>query len=265
MASPPTRPREIAPAIWWLGGCTETSTFAKETLHVHSSLYLVRGPERCLLVDTGNPRDWEIVRRSLVALLDGRRLDYIAPTHPELAHCGNLHRLLEAFPEASVIGDVRDYHLYYPQHASRLVWLEKGEPLGLGGDYEIVLTDALIRDLPSSQWIHERAQQVLFVADGFSYTHHVPVDDEPVHAPGECALMADELPVPPSLEQAAFLTRASLYWTRFVDMTDAFDRFQELLETHPTRIVAPSHGSVIRDLAPVLPIIQEAHRLARAG
>ena len=259
------RPREIAPGIWWLGGCTETSTFASETIHVHSSLYLILGGERTLLVDTGNPRDWDLVRRDLTALLGGRRLDWIAPTHPELAHCGNLNRLLDHFPEASVIGDVRDYHLYYPQHAGRLVPFERNRELTLGGGYEAVLLPALIRDLPSSQWVYEKSQRVLCVADGFSYTHHPPVDGQPVHKPGECALSADELPGGPSIEQATYLTRASLYWTRFVDMTSAFHELDSMLERYPAKVIAPSHGSVIRDLGAVLPIIREAHRLARVS
>lgn len=258
----PRRPREIAPGIFWLGGCTETKAFVTQVVHVHSSTYLVRGGLQALMVDTGNPRDWRVISADLDKLLAGRQLDWLAPTHPELAHCGNLRRLLLKYPGAQVVGDIRDYHLYYPEFIHRFVPLSVGDEVDLGGGYRIVLLEALIKDLPNTQWVYEPSQGVMFVSDGFSYTHHPPVDDEPVHLPSECAMLSSELPAIPSVEQAAFLTRAALYWTRFVDVSLDFERFEQLLTRYPARMIAPAHGSVIVDIDQVMPVIREAHRVA---
>jgi hypothetical protein len=250
-----SEPREIADGIWWLPLCLEVPLEGVPT-HVHTSLYLLVGDEQTLLWDTGPPTDFQGARDAVAQVLGDRPLDWIAPSHPEVAHAGNLARWLTAYPDARVIGDVRDYHLFFPQLADRLVPLEKETTLDLGG-LEFVLVDALIRDLPTSQWAYERTQQVLFVADAFSFSHHPPIegDDRPVHLAHECRLTSSEFGPPPKAEQVVFITKAALYWTRFVKLEPYRDQVEELLRTHPTSKFAPAHGAVIDNLDVVLPAI----------
>jgi hypothetical protein len=253
-------PREIRPGIHWLGDCLEVQ-YNGEIIHGHSSIYLVAGPERTLLVDTGHPVHWAQVEEDLDRLLAGRALDYILPTHSELPHSGNLHRLARRHPNAQVVGDVSDYHLFFPALAGRLLPWPRRTPLPLGGDYEIVLLEAPIKDLVTTQWAYEKGRQVLFVADGFGYMHARPggEDDQPLHRPGECALFSSEWPDPPSVEQAAFLTRAALNWTRFCNDAPLFAEVEALLKEFPPRLMAPAHGSVISDLDRFLPYVRTAH------
>lgn len=260
-----TLPREIAPGVWWFGDCAESRLYTNDVVHIHGSCYAVLGESATLMVDTGTPRAWRRVDRDLDAILDGRALDWIVPTHPELAHAGNLGRLLAKHPGALVAGDVRDYHVYYPQFESRLRWLEPGEGIDLGGGREFVILEALIKDLPNSQWGYDTVSRALFVADGFAYTHHPTLDEHPVHLPTECALLSSELEPPPDVQDAAFITRAALYWTRFVDLTSTFQQLESLLDRHPTELIAPAHGNVIVDVERLLAIIREAHRMAYAG
>jgi flavorubredoxin len=262
---PETLPRAIAPNIFWLGGCLAVEMTGRE-VHGHSSAFLVRGEDKALLVDTGSPQDWTQVSAALDLYLEGRQLDYLLPTHPELPHAGNLGRLLEKYPAALAVGDVRDYHAYYPAARDRLVRAEPGAQFDLGGGSVFTVIDAVIRDLPNTVWGYESSQQVLFVSDGLSHTHHPELaEDEALHLPGECGLLTSEIGEPPTLDQAAFFAGRALYWTRFVNNSEPlFERLRRLLDEFPTRIIAPGHGNVVDQIERVLPVIERSHRDAYA-
>lgn len=251
--------RMIAPGIHWLVGCAP-ATVDGQVIHGHMSSFLVLGAEKALMYDTGGPQDWAIVQQSLREILGGRPLDFIVPSHSELPHAGNLARLVRHYPSVRVLGDVRDYHLFYPLIADRLASWPKHRPVDLGGGYTFTLVEAPIRDLDSTQWGYESSQRVLFVSDGFSYMHDGPAYglDEPAHAPGECSLLSTELRGPLRLERAVFLAFAALYWARFLDASGLFDQFEELVRRYPTRLVAPAHGNVIDDLGGIMPLMRQA-------
>jgi hypothetical protein len=263
----PGLPREFAPGIHWLGECVSLSVVGR-TAHGYASAFLIVGDAKTLLVDTGMPQSWEAISSSLDAVLGGRSLDYVFPTHPELPHAGNIARLLDKYPAALAVGDVRDYHLYYPHIGGRLSSLAEGAELDLGGGYRFAAVEAVIRDLPNTHWGYEASQQVLFVSDGFSYFHQPPAAestgwDEPSHEEGECALMSSEFGKLPDVSTAAYFAGSNLYWTRHVDdSTDLFEEFQRLTERYPTRFVAPTHSNVVDNLDDVVPVIREAHRMA---
>jgi hypothetical protein len=242
-------PREIAPGVWWIPLCLERIKSGIE-VHLHNSLYLIAGSEKTLLFDGGMPHAWEGIQKSLKVVLGDRPLDYIVPSHPELAHCGCVPQLMAKYPNAELLGDRRDYPRFFPKFADRMFERAIGSEIDLGS-HKFVFVDAIIKDLPSTQWGYERTQQVLFVGDGFAYSHQQPLDgeDEATHAPGECVLCASEVGRPPSKESVVWITKSALYWTRFVEM-DRFllEPFKLLLEEHPTRLVAPAHGAVIDDL-----------------
>ncbi len=282
-------PREIAPGVWWVGGCLRSNAF-EHPVHFHVSAYLIIGADKALLYDTAPPALWAQMDRDLDRLLDGRTLDYVVPSHPEIPHAGNLNKLLDKFPGAIAIGDMRDYHLYFPDHEHRMQSVPHGTTLDLGGGYKFTLLDAIIEDLPTTVWGYEHKQQVLFSVDALGYghlpqsspppqgrpaTHGTEVAnvlsqscvaiDEPLHAEGECALFASELDQPPRLELAAYLTQASLFWSRYVEIGPFFKRFEALLEQYPARFIAPAHGSVIDDLDIVMPAMRKAHQQAFIG
>jgi flavorubredoxin len=256
--------RLIGDSSYWLGGCMKAVT-PDGPVHYHVSTFLVLGSRRTALIDTGDPHHWDQIRADLVAALDGRRLDYIVPTHPELPHAGNLPTLLAMFPDSQVVGDVRDYPVHYPEYADRLVTLGVAATLDLG-DRRLEIVEAYIRDLPNTVWAYDPRDQVLYVSDGFSFIHDVPTlpalgDDEPGHLPGQCRLLSTEMPVPPTIEQAAYGTGRALYWTRYVDVTPTFKRIREFLNDHPVTMIAPAHGNVISDVAAMMDTALAAHRM----
>lgn len=259
-------PREIAPGVTWMSSCLSFH-LPTRVVHGHTSTYLVRGADASLLVDTGNPSSWEIISETLDELLDGEPLTYVMPTHPELPHTGNLPRLVAKYPDLVVVGDIRDYHLFYPEIVPNLRVGVAGDriPLGPGQDFE--LFEAMIRDLPNTLWGFYDYGKVLFTADGFCYMHRPELDDEdPMHLPGECGLLTSELEIPPSVENAAMFTGSALYWARWVnDAGSLYARISDEMERLGVQLVAPTHGNVIDDVEGVLPIIRSGHESAYRG
>ena len=86
-----------------------------------------------------------------------------------------------------MIGDVRDYELYYPEYAGRFIQKEPGDFVDLG-DRKFAVVPAIWCDLKETLWGFDTKDRILFVADGFSATHH--------HVPGHCGLTAGEQPIP---------------------------------------------------------------------
>lgn len=262
-----SEPRLLGNGVAWLGGCL-TANAQGTPVHYHVSCYLVVGSTRTILVDTGDPAHRGIVLQQVSSVLGGRDLDYVFPTHPEIPHAGNLPALLDKYPGAKVVGDVRDYALHYPEYVDRLQAQEAGSSLDLG-DRVFRFLPAYIRDLENTLWGHDSESCMMFVSDGFSYIHDVPApdgdDDEPVHLPGQCSLLSGEMPEPPTVDQAAYGTGRALYWTKFVDVSYAFTQIEKALDELPTRLIGPAHGNVIDDVNGMLRTSLAAHRRVYGG
>jgi flavorubredoxin len=248
----PTLPREIAPGIHWLAGCNR-SQFHGRTVHNHNALYVIQGRERSAIYDTGQPSDWQKISAQLDKVV-GPEPAFIFPSHPEGPHGGNLLYLLERFPRAQVIGDLRDYHLYFPELVDRFVDTKPGDSFDLGGTSLVVL-DALLQDLTTTLWGYDTDRQVLFVSDGLPFTHS--------HDETQCALTSTEIPAPPTFEEFGIFIERAFYWSYFVDADPAFDRLSALMERYPTRIVAPAHSNVIVDPERLVPSFREIMKQAR--
>ncbi|MDQ4214641.1 MBL fold metallo-hydrolase [Microbacterium sp. ASV81] len=256
-------PREIRDGVFWMGACLPFH-LADRVIHGHNSAYVIKGSESSMIVDTGNPSSWTTISAKLDELLGDEPLTYVFPTHPELPHTGNLPRLVEKYPDVQVVGDMHDYHLFYPQIVPNLHSRVPGDVIDLGGGQEVLIVEAMIRDLPNTQWAFARREKVLFTADGFCYMHRPELDDEdPLHLPGECALTTDELSTPIAVENAAFFTGSALYWARFNDDADqVYDRVLALVDELGVELVAPTHGNVITNVRDVEPIIRAGHKQA---
>jgi flavorubredoxin len=257
----PALPRRIAEDIHWLGACTE-SVLNGQPIHGSNHQFLVLGQSATLLVDTGFPSIWPKVEAQLDMLLAGRPLDWVFPTHEEIPHCGNIPKLLSKFPDARVIGDLRDYHLYFPELADRLVMKQAGDTIDLGGGFRFRFLQAVIRDLESTLWGYEESQHVLFSSDGFQHTHFGPMTGETdmaVHLPGQCAMTTAEAP-PVDQQLTALVQRAAFVSLRYVDPDLTYGAMERLLTTYPIRVIAPTHGFLIVDPTSVIDTFRAINR-----
>ena len=119
MATIAESPRQLAEGVYWLTDCL-VMEHEGETIHAYSSAYLVHGDERSMIVDTGHPKDWASIEAQLDRLeaIGIPPIEYIFPTHAEVPHAANLGRLLNKYPDLIAVGDVRDYHLFFPSSPS---------------------------------------------------------------------------------------------------------------------------------------------------
>ena len=246
-------PRQLAEGVYWLTDCL-VMEHEGETIHAYSSAYLVHGDERSMIVATGHPKDWASIEAQLDRLeaIGIPPIEYIFPTHAEVPHAANLGRLLNKYPDLIAVGDVRDYHLFFPEFAERFVQRRSGESIPLGGT-EFLLLDAAIKDLVTSLWAYDTRSRTLFPGDGFAYMHH--------HQADECWRTAEEVPDLPIPAFTALFNSYALYWTRFTDIEPHIEALDALLARHPTSVIAPGHGSPILDPVATLPRVKEGLRL----
>src|SRR5262249_4502877 len=127
-------PREIAPGVFWIGDCPAQGT-KRKVYHGCNAAYLVAGEDAWILVETGHPKDFPVIERHLAELFarGAPPLKYLFVTHQETPHCGGLGRILKAFPDALLVGDVSDYHLAFPQYEHRMRSMNAGDEIELGG------------------------------------------------------------------------------------------------------------------------------------
>jgi flavorubredoxin len=234
----PEQVREVAPGLHWLCGCISLE-YKGRMIHSYVAPYLILGAEKTLMVDSGHGGHWPMVKAKLDRLLDGRPLDYVFPTHPEMPHAGNVSRLLEEHPGCQIVGDIRDLHLYFPGDTARFVSKRAGDALDLG-DRTFTFHEAIVRDLTNTLWGFDDGSGTLFVADGFGFSHY--------HGAGECGSFAEELDEEIQADQVTFLNDAALAWIRYTDLRPIMARVDALVAELDVRIVAPAHGAIITDV-----------------
>jgi flavorubredoxin len=246
-------PRELVPGIVWLGDCLE-NPYQGEILHSYQSLFLVKGEESACLVEAGFPNHAATVQAQLdEALEGGPPLRYIFPTHQEMPHSGGVGRLLEHYPESVAIGDVRDYHLFFPHLAERFVSHEVGSEVDLGG-VRLKVVDAIIKDLVSTRWLVAPELGALFTGDGFAFAHY--------HRAGQCGRVASELPDLDVAGLGALFIEVALHWLRFVDPEPYIDALAACIDEHQVTFIGPTHGLPITDVPRIMPYIYEGLRNA---
>lgn len=242
-------PRELAPGIFWLTDCLAMD-YEGTKVHGYGSAYLVAGREASLLVDTGHPKDWAAISKQL-DICHARgvpTVKYLVPTHSEVPHAANLASLLDRYPESMVYGDVRDYHLIFPEAVDRLVPKQAGDEIDLGTT-TFVFLEAVIKDLVTSLWGFSTAQGALFPGDGFAYMHH--------HHEGQCGMTAEECPDLPVEEFTAMFSEFALYWTRFTDMDRVIARLDAMIDVDlPVQLICPGHGNPVLDPSVTFPRVK---------
>jgi flavorubredoxin len=255
----PKFPRTIAPDVEWIGGCSALfMDQAKQDL-VHSALntYLIIGSEKTLLIDTSHPALWAEYKPALAKALNGRKLDYVMPTHPEIPHAGALTMLLDAHPDAKVVGDTRDYFLYHPDvPESAYLPMLPGNALDLGGGHVFEFVDSIFRDLVNTMWGFDHGSRTLFPADGFAFFHW--------HNEGGCGCTAEELSLKPTAQMYSVMTQI-VSGIALLDVESRIARFEALVERLKPTIFAPAHGTVVTDIANAMSYMQALRKDSRMG
>lgn len=118
-------------------------------------------------VDKRGMKDWE---NNLLNALDGRNADYVIIQHMEPDHAGSLARLIELFPEITVVGNAKTFvminQFFDNINIKNSLTVKEGDTLNLGS-HTLTFVMAPMVHWPEVMVTYESSEKVLFSADGF--------------------------------------------------------------------------------------------------
>ena len=118
-------------------------------------------------VDKRGMKDWE---NNLLNALDGRNADYVIIQHMEPDHAGSLARLIELFPEITVVGNAKTFvminQFFENINIKNSLTVKEGDTLN-PGSHSLTFALAPMVHSPEVMATYESSEKVLFSADGF--------------------------------------------------------------------------------------------------
>ena len=241
-------PRQIASGVYWIyeNGPDRAERFdldardpdwyeAGHEVYIPQCAYLIVGTDATLLFDTLSPASCDHLLDAVDELLDGRGLDYLVVSHPDIPHAGNASAILRAHPEADLVapGYGNDHELYRLGEATHVV---EGDTIDLGGGRVVEFHEATFLDAPVSVWMTERSSRTLFTVDWMGFPH---LDEDALS-------FVDEGDRPFDVEQFVEFHSRVLFWYQYVDVEKVQREIDRLTDEFDTEIIAPAHGQVIR-------------------
>lgn len=131
--------------------------------------YLILDEKIALMdtVDTRGMKEWE---ENLLEALDGRKVDYLVVSHLEPDHAGSIGRLVELFPEVTIVGNAKTFAMlpqfFDFQLEGHTLTVAEGESLSLGA-HTLNFYMAPMVHWPEVMVTYESSEKILFSADGF--------------------------------------------------------------------------------------------------
>ena len=118
-------------------------------------------------VDKRGMKEWE---ENLLKTLDGKKADYVIVQHMEPDHAGSLARLLELFPDITVVGNAKTFvminQFFESIDIKNSLKVKEGDTLNLGS-HTLTFVMAPMVHWPEVMVTYESSEKILFSADGF--------------------------------------------------------------------------------------------------
>lgn len=241
--------REFLPNIYLIRECIRRppdTRFEKEQLfrdwylpgkEVHSaqSAFLILD-ERNLLFETLTPGGEDFILQTLEELLDGQDLDYLVISHPEANHAGNTHTILKEHPETQLVVPKSGAGHGLFNVDENATHVEAKDSIDLG-THTVEFLDPVIYDHAMHTWMMELETKTLFTVDWMG-NHHLG---------DECLDFVDEIASPITRSRLQRHVAVAIAWLRFADPDRLIDDIEALLVEHDPRLIAPTHGLLIRE------------------
>lgn len=137
--------------------------------------------EKVALMDTVDVRGMKEWEENLAAALDGRRPDYLVISHLEPDHAGSIGRLLELYPDITLVGNAKTFAML-PQFFALDPGVAKhtvaeGDTLSLGA-HTLSFYMAPMVHWPEVMVTYESSEKILFSADGFGKFGALDAEDD---------------------------------------------------------------------------------------
>ena len=141
--------------------------------------YLILDEKVALMdtVDARGPGEWE---QNLLAALNGRKVDYLVISHLEPDHAGSISRVVELFPDVTLVGNAKTFNML-PQFfdiplEGHTLTVAEGDTLSLGS-HTLSFYMAPMVHWPEVMVTYESSEKILFSADGFGKFGSLDYDD----------------------------------------------------------------------------------------
>lgn len=126
--------------------------------------------EKTAVMDTVDKRGMEEWEAKLLNALDGRKVDYLVVQHLEPDHAGSIARLVELFPDVTLVGNAKTFSMMpqffdFPLEGHTLT-VKEGDTLSLG-EHTLTFVMAPMVHWPEVMVSYESTEKILFSADGF--------------------------------------------------------------------------------------------------
>ena len=126
--------------------------------------------EKVAVMDTVDKRGSEKWEENLLEELSGRCVDYLVIQHLEPDHAGSIARLVELFPDVTLVGNAKTFAMLpqffdIPLDGKTLV-VKEGDTLSLG-EHELTFVMAPMVHWPEVMVTYDSKDKILFSADGF--------------------------------------------------------------------------------------------------
>ena len=127
--------------------------------------------DKVALMDTVDARGMEAWEQNLLEALAGRKVDYLIISHLEPDHAGSIGRLVELFPEVTLVGNAKTFQMLPQFFAKGLdscgtLTVKEGDSLTLG-THTLSFYMAPMVHWPEVMVTYESSEKILFSADGF--------------------------------------------------------------------------------------------------
>lgn len=127
--------------------------------------------DKVALMDTVDARGMEAWEENLLETLAGRKVDYLIISHLEPDHAGSIGRLVELFPDVTLVGNAKTFQMLPQFFAKGLdscgtLTVKEGDSLTLG-THTLSFYMAPMVHWPEVMVTYESSEKILFSADGF--------------------------------------------------------------------------------------------------
>lgn len=136
--------------------------------------------EKVALMDTVDARGMEEWEKNLMAELGGRKVDYLVVSHLEPDHAGSIGRLLELFPEITLVGNAKTFAMlpqFFEVDNIEKLTVAEGDSLSLG-KHTLTFYMAPMVHWPEVMVSYESTEKILFSADGFGKFGAMDAEDD---------------------------------------------------------------------------------------
>ena len=203
-------------------------------LYVYLNSLVIKGKEP-IIVDTGTPANREQWMKDVFSIVDPGDVRWIFLSHDDVDHAGNLHQVMEACPNATLVVTwfLTERHACdFEFPVDRMRWVNDGDSWKAGDRTLTALTPPLF-DSPTTRGLYDDRTGVYWAVDTFATPLPGPLEDIS------------------KLDAAEWKGGIELFncmnspWFKLLD-PDKFERHVDRVQKMDIELIAACHTPVIR-------------------